>query len=42
MRACGDAVRLGLMGRTLCVHSGDDGVVVAVNGEVDTCTEGSL
>jgi anti-anti-sigma factor len=30
------------MGLTLCVHSGDAGIVVAVSGEVDVCTEGSL
>jgi anti-sigma B factor antagonist len=27
---------------TLCVRSGADGVVVAVSGEVDVCTEGRL
>jgi anti-anti-sigma factor len=30
------------MGPTLCVRSRDDGIVVAVSGEVDVCTEGPL
>ena len=30
------------MGLTLCARSGDDGIVVAVSGEVDVCTEGPL
>ena len=30
------------MGLILCARSGDDGIVVAVSGEVDVCTEGAL
>ena len=30
------------MGLTVCARSGDDGIVVAVSGEVDVCTEGPL
>ncbi len=30
------------MGVTLCVRPGDGGIIVAISGEVDVCTEGPL
>jgi anti-sigma B factor antagonist len=42
MRAAADAIRVGIMGLTLRVRRGDDGIMVAVGGEVDICTEGLL
>ena len=42
MRAAADAIRVGIMGLTLRVRPGDDGIIVTVTGEVDVCTEGLL
>ena len=41
MRARGWRRQGGIMGVTLCVRPGDGGIIVAVSGEVDVCTEAS-
>ena len=42
MQAAAGRRQGGIMGLTLCVRPGDDGVIVTVRGEVDVCTEGLL
>jgi anti-sigma B factor antagonist len=42
MQAAAGRVRVGIMGLTLCVRPGDDGIIVTVRGEVDVCTQGLL
>ena len=32
----------GIMGVTLCIRPGDGGIIVAVSGDVDVCTEAPL
>jgi anti-sigma B factor antagonist len=42
MQAAARRVRVRIMGLTLCVRPGDDGIIVTVRGEVDVCTRGLL
>jgi anti-sigma B factor antagonist len=42
MRARGWRRQGGIMGVTLCVRPGDGGIIVAISGEVDVCTEAPL
>jgi anti-anti-sigma factor len=42
MRARGWRRQGGIMGVTLCVRPADGGIIVAVSGEVDVCTEAPL
>ena len=42
MRARGWCRQGGIMAVTLCVRPGDGGIIVAISGEVDVCTEAPL
>jgi anti-sigma B factor antagonist len=42
MQAAARHVRVGIMGLTMCVRPGDDGIIVTVGGEVDVCMQGLL